>query len=102
MCECSGACLPGIVLFNYFIPELVYPGPRPSVLVPSSASAQDSVCACLWRACQELRRSPGPPDSSEICAQFKHDSLHVPSQTLTTHAPDMPSPPKIDHTFPSS
>lgn len=52
VCECIRACLPGIVLFNYFLPALIYPGAsfrvgsliciRPCVCVPVACVSGDT------------------------------------------------------------
>lgn len=85
VCECIRVCLPGIALFNYFIPVLIYPGA--SFLVGSPICIYIRACGVCVPvcACQGIDLWSGPLASSGICALSRHDSLHVPSQKLTTH-----------------
>lgn len=56
VCECIRACLPGILLFNYFIPVLVYPGA--SFRVGSPICIYIRQCMCV-RVCQGIDRWAG-------------------------------------------
>lgn len=60
VCECIRACLPAIVLFNYFIPVLVYPGASFRVGSPICIYVHKTVRVRV-RACVSVCVSGGRP-----------------------------------------
>lgn len=84
VCECIQACLPGSILFNYFIPPLVYSGASSMWVHPSASTADVRASACV-SVDRPLGR--GPPASSGICTLSRHESPHVPSQTTPQQQP---------------
>lgn len=90
--KCIRACLPGIALFHYFLLVLVYAGASFRAGSPICIYIRPGVCVSGDRP---LRR--GPPAFSGICALSRHDSLHVPSNKLSSQTWHH----RQRHTFPS-